>query len=97
MTRHDGPVLVTGDFNTSESNPAMTFFHGRTALRNDSGESVRNPRPLVDTYKFIHPESSERLIDHVLAGPGIRIRKAGRITSGKASDHDIIWATVSLE
>lgn len=97
LKSHLGAVFVTGDFNTSESSPTMTFFYGRTALTNDFGESVRNPVPLVDAYKFIHPGSPQRLIDHVLAGPRVGIRHAGRIASGKASDHDIIWTEVSLE
>jgi endonuclease/exonuclease/phosphatase family metal-dependent hydrolase len=92
-----GAVFVTGDFNTSESSPTMTFFYGRTALTNDLGVVVRNPMPLVDTFKFIHPESPEKPIDHVLVGTGVGIRHAGRIASGKASDHDIIWTEVSLE
>jgi endonuclease/exonuclease/phosphatase family metal-dependent hydrolase len=94
---HVAAVFVTGDFNTSESSPTMTFFHGRTALTNDSGELMENPKPLVDAYRFIHPESTRRLIDHVLVGPDIRIRHAGRIASGKASDHNVIWAEVLID
>jgi endonuclease/exonuclease/phosphatase family metal-dependent hydrolase len=97
MTAHGGEVLVTGDFNTSETSPTMLYFYGRTTLINDVGEEVTNPRPLVTAYKSIHPEDSRRVIDHVLASPGFWIRDAGRITSGQASDHDAFWAEVSFE
>lgn len=83
-------VFVTGDFNTPESGPTMGYFLGRTALTNDAGETMRNPRPLINAYRFINPGSLQRLIDHVLVGTGIGIRAADRISSGTASDHDII-------
>jgi endonuclease/exonuclease/phosphatase family metal-dependent hydrolase len=94
---HPGAVFVTGDFNTPESGPTMGYFLGRTALTNDSGVLVRNPRPLISAYKFVHSDSRQSVIDHVLVEAGIRIRDAGRIASGSASDHDIIWAEVLLE
>jgi endonuclease/exonuclease/phosphatase family metal-dependent hydrolase len=97
MTSHGGAVVVTGDFNASEVGPAMSFFYGRSALQDDAGKRVTNPRPLVTAYKSMHPQDSTRVIDHVLVGPGIHVRNAGRTASGNASDHDAFWAEVSLE
>lgn len=97
MNDHSGAVFVTGDFNTSESSPTMTFFYGKIVLKNDSGESVTNPKPLVNAYRLIHPKSPQRLIDHVLVGPDVAIRNAGRVTSGTASDHNAIWAEVLID
>ncbi len=97
IARHGGPVFVTGDYNCSETSPTMTFFHGQRALKNDAGESVSNTRPLLTAYKTFHPEDRRRVIDHALAGPGIRVIDAGRVASRQASDHDMFWVRGVLE
>ncbi|UCD24767.1 MAG: endonuclease/exonuclease/phosphatase family protein, partial [Gemmatimonadota bacterium] len=51
------PVIVTGDFNAGEQNPAMLFLVG-DAWRVDveGGESIVAPG-LRDTYRTLHPDS----------------------------------------
>jgi endonuclease/exonuclease/phosphatase family metal-dependent hydrolase len=97
MARETGSHVVTGDFNSDEASPTMRFFHGKIPLQNDAGLRIRNPRPLLDAYRFVHPETPARIMDLVLVSPDFTIRKAGRTPSGIASDHDIFWAEVSLD
>lgn len=97
MARAPGPYVVTGDFNTAESSRTMRFLHGEIALTDDDGEAVTNPLPFVSAYRALHPAAPRAVIDHVLAGPGVAIRDAGRTPSGTASDHDLIWAELSID
>ena len=90
------PTIVTGDFNTAETSPTMTYFYGQTPLNNDAGKAVHNPAPLVDAYKAVPHEDAHKLIDHVLAGPGWKVRTAGLTPSGTASDHNIIRAELEF-
>lgn len=46
---HPDPVIVTGDFNAGESNPAIHFLKGK------EGQIGANPCPLVDTFRVLHP------------------------------------------
>jgi endonuclease/exonuclease/phosphatase family metal-dependent hydrolase len=94
-TAHRGAVIVTGDFNCAENSPTMNFFHGKVPLKNDSGELVTNHRPMLTAYKFVHPQKTDRVIDHVLMTSKLQIRDAGRIQSKTASDHDAFWATAT--
>ena len=97
LSGHSDNVCVTGDFNTKEASPTMTFLYGQSELSNDLGESVQNPKPLVNAYRSVHSETPRGLIDHVLAGPGVEILRAGRISTENASDHDLVWTEVSLD
>jgi len=53
--KHKDPFVVTGDFNAGENNPAILYMKGRTAL--DEGEKSKNPHPMVDTFRVIHPDA----------------------------------------
>lgn len=92
----DDPVLVTGDFNAGESNPAFTALL-------DGG--------LVDTFRTLHPNATDvgtfhgfeggrsgEKIDAVLAGPGWEVREARIVRlSGNGrypSDHFPVMAVV---
>jgi endonuclease/exonuclease/phosphatase family metal-dependent hydrolase len=97
LSKRDGTVFVTGDFNTPRSSPTMTFLFGRTALKNDSDETAESPRSLIDACESAHPDPTKRVIDHVLASPDVTVKRAGRIASGAASDHDMVWTEVLLE
>lgn len=95
LNKHVGTVIVTGDFNTSRSSPTMTYLFGRTELNNDLGNMAKSPRSLIDACESAHSDPTKRVIDHVLTSPDVSVRKAGRIASETASDHDIFWAEVA--
>jgi endonuclease/exonuclease/phosphatase family metal-dependent hydrolase len=81
------PVIVTGDFNAGEDNPAVQYLTG-----NGTGSPVR----LVDTFRAVHPDadnvgtfngfaatSDGPKIDYILVEPGTRVLQADIIR-----DHD---------
>lgn len=96
------PVILMGDFNAGESNPAIAFFT----------QDPQGPA-LIDTYRSIHPDETttgtfnafrgntdgER-IDAILVTPGITIHDAAidrTSTEGRfPSDHFPVWATITL-
>jgi endonuclease/exonuclease/phosphatase family metal-dependent hydrolase len=95
---HNDPVILMGDFNAGESNPAITLLI-------DSG--------LIHTYREIHPEetaigtfnafrgdSDGEMIDHILVSPGMKVLDADidrTNDNGRyPSDHDPVWATIEL-
>ncbi len=94
----DEPVLVTGDFNAGESNPAF-------AALLDGG--------LADTFRALHPDATDvgtfhgfegdrsgEKIDAVLASPGWRVREAWIVAlreDGRyPSDHFPVMAVVEF-
>lgn len=101
----DEPVVVTGDFNVGEDNPALR------ALVSTDGTA---PSPFVDTFRVLHPGATEvgtfsgfkagqtrgPKIDYVLVQPGaevlsadiVRTRRNGRYPS----DHFPVVAKVRL-
>ena len=98
------PVVVTGDFNVGESNPALS------ALVNKSDAGA----PFVDTYRVVHPDDTVvgtfsgfkfgstggDKIDYVLAQPGTEVITAEIIRTSRndryPSDHFPVTATVRL-
>jgi endonuclease/exonuclease/phosphatase family metal-dependent hydrolase len=52
--KHKDPFIVTGDFNAGENNPAILYMKGSVAL--GEGEKSKNPHPMVDTFRVIHPD-----------------------------------------
>ncbi|MHA7813130.1 MAG: endonuclease/exonuclease/phosphatase family protein [Phycisphaerales bacterium] len=95
---HDDPVVLMGDFNAGESNPAIASLI-------DSG--------LTHTYREIHPEetavgtfnafrgdSDGEMIDHIFVSPGMKVLDADidrTNDNGRyPSDHDPVWATIEL-
>lgn len=96
-THHD-PVVLMGDFNAGESNPAITSLI-------DSG--------LLHTYREIHPEETAvgtfnafrgdtggELIDHILVSPAMKVLDADIDRTNDnvryPSDHDPVWATIEF-
>jgi len=98
------PVVVTGDFNVGESNPALS------ALVNKSDAAA----PFVDSYRVVHPDETMvgtftgfkfgstqgDKIDYVLVQPGTEVITAEIIRTSKndryPSDHFPVTATVRL-
>ena len=96
---HPGePVLLTGDFNAGESNPAFVALL--------EGE-------LTDTFRALHPDATDvgtfhgfegdrsgEKIDAILASPGWRVREAWLVTDQEGgrypSDHFPVMAVASL-
>ncbi len=86
---HADPVLVTGDLNAGENNPAVRYLKGRRRLGAAKNGLARNPVRLVDTFRALHPEaddvgtfngfkgnSSGDKIDYIFAQPGIEVLQA---------------------
>jgi endonuclease/exonuclease/phosphatase family metal-dependent hydrolase len=83
------PVVITGDFNAGEDNPAVRLFTAPGAL---TGENT--PAPFIDTFRAVHPDernagtfhafqgapgakgSTRNKIDYILVSPGITARSA---------------------
>lgn len=96
------PVIVMGDFNAAEDNPAF-----QTLTKPDERGG------LIDTFRAVHPDApggtftgfdtasdgGTAKIDHVLIGPGLQTLDAGidrRTIDGRyPSDHFPVWADVA--
>jgi len=98
------PVLVMGDFNAGEQNPAML------ALRSTDGTSA----PLVDSFRLLHPDAVDvytangwgdrvagEKIDTIFVRKGTDVRRAAILRpryDGRApSDHDPVTAELILK
>jgi endonuclease/exonuclease/phosphatase family metal-dependent hydrolase len=101
------PVVVTGDFNVGERNPALSTLLGRGA--DDSG-----PAAFLDTFRVLHPDeaiagtftgfkfgnTSGDKIDYILVQPGAEVLSAEIVRASKndryPSDHFPVMARVKL-
>ena len=96
---HDDPVVLMGDFNAGESNPAITAL-------------LNNP-DLTHTYRSLHPDETTvgtfnaftgatdgEMIDHIFVSPGLKAIAADidrTNDNGRyPSDHDPVWAKLKL-
>jgi len=66
--KHKDPFVVTGDFNTGESNPVVTYLKGKTALSGADGRESNNPVPMVDTFRVLHPDVKDVRTGHSFRG-----------------------------
>lgn len=100
--RHpDQPVVLTGDFNSTESNPGVEFLTGG---RVDLAGSVRSwPNPLINPYQRLHPSEKDRRtlhfwtkgregrlkVDHILVSREARVEAAEILSDDvpEVSDH----------
>jgi endonuclease/exonuclease/phosphatase family metal-dependent hydrolase len=105
----DAPVIVTGDFNIDEQNPATRWLLGVEDALPGAGKSGID---LADTFRALHPEArgagtftgftfgsiDERKIDYVLIGTGFVAREARIVHTSRAgrypSDHFPVVARV---
>lgn len=83
--RPDEPVIIMGDFNAGEDNPAMLYLTGGGELH-----SERTPITLIDTFRAVHPDADEvgtfngfehgrtggEKIDHIFIEPGGEVAEA---------------------
>lgn len=98
------PVIVTGDFNAGEDNPAILY------LKNEHG---RSPVTLLDTFRVLHPEADRvgtfggyegkrdgPKIDYVFVEQNVRVRAAEIVHDhhdGRyPSDHYPVYAEIVL-
>jgi len=108
---HDDPVIVTGDFNAGEGNPAVRYLKGQ--LRQADENPVENPVPLVDTFRLLHPQATDvgtfngfkgersgEKIDYVFTQPGVKVVAAQILRDNKdgqhPSDHFPVVARLAL-
>lgn len=102
------PVVVTGDFNVGEQNPALLSL----VRPRDSGSTV--PGPFVDTFRVVHPDETtvgtftgfklgavdRDKIDYVLVQPGAEVERAEIVRTRRngryPSDHFPVVARVRL-
>ena len=95
----DESVLVTGDFNAGESNPAFTaLLEGGL---NDTFRTLHPDARDVGTFHGFEGDRSGEKIDAVLASPGWRVLEAWIVTlhdgSRYPSDHFPVMAVVGFE
>jgi len=57
--QHADPFVVTGDFNADEKNPAILFLKGKAALKGKGKVESKNPVPMVDTFRVLHPDATK--------------------------------------
>jgi endonuclease/exonuclease/phosphatase family metal-dependent hydrolase len=100
------PVIVTGDFNVGEKNPALATLVGRF--------TPDAPAPLVDTFRVLHPDEisvgtftafkfgsvTGDKIDYVLVQPDTEVLSASIVRTSRneryPSDHFPVVAKVRL-
>jgi len=104
----DEPVALVGDFNSVESNPAMTYLTGRVTSLVGAQEFWKNG--LVDAYKIHHAGEKNRRtlhfwkgnrdgavkVDHILVSHGATVESAEILSNNKpmVSDHFPVTARV---
>ncbi|HUF29985.1 MAG TPA: endonuclease/exonuclease/phosphatase family protein [Gemmatimonadaceae bacterium] len=95
-------LLVLGDFNADEQNPAYRALLGdpRTPLR-DAFRAVYPDARMAGTFNAFRGDSTGGMIDHVLVGTRWRVVDAGidrrRFGALWASDHFAVWAVLRRE
>lgn len=95
-------ILVLGDFNSDEGNPAYRALVGdaRVGLR-DTFRALHPRASAVGTFHAFKGDSSGGKIDFVLVGPGWRVLDASidhrRFVARWASDHFAVSATIRRE
>jgi endonuclease/exonuclease/phosphatase family metal-dependent hydrolase len=102
------PVVLLGDFNAVESNPALAYLTGKGAVV--AGRDRRWKGELLDTYQLLHPSEKNRVtlhlwngsggrgwkVDHILATQGARVMDSSIVVDALpfSSDHFPVTARV---
>jgi endonuclease/exonuclease/phosphatase family metal-dependent hydrolase len=94
--KHPDPVIVMGDFNAEEDNPAVLYLQGSHAFAGEAGNPGGNPVPLVDSFRLLHPEVSKAgtfhgfegrneggKIDYIFVSPDVPVQKAEIVSMQK--------------
>lgn len=105
--KHADPVIVTGDFNADESNPAIAYLKGK------SSEGKMSPIRLRDSFRILHPdevqvgtfngfkgEMDRGKIDYVFVDECIQVLGADIVRDNKngfyPSDHYPVKARIQV-
>ena len=94
--KHKDTFVVTGDFNTGENNPVVTYLKGRTSLSGQNESESNNPVPMVDTFRVLHANVKDVKTGHSFRGT----RKGNKIdyvfvpSSVKVLDAQILYDNV---
>ena len=106
------PVIVTGDFNTGESNPALRVLVGPGGPA--AAPAGAEAPPFIDTFRALHRDASEvgsftgfvfgqtkgEKIDYVLVQPGTTVLAASIVRTSQngryPSDHFPVTARIQL-
>jgi endonuclease/exonuclease/phosphatase family metal-dependent hydrolase len=87
---HRDPVILTGDLNAGEDNPAVRYLKGLSTDASTTGPATPPRVRLVDTFRVLHPDAQDvgtgnsgytgridgAKIDYVMVGPGIETLSA---------------------
>lgn len=95
-------VIVMGDFNSDEENPAYIALLADTSASLRDALRVRHPDArMVGTYHAFKGDSAGGMIDHVLVGPGWRVEASGidrrKFDALWPSDHFAVWAVLGVD
>jgi endonuclease/exonuclease/phosphatase family metal-dependent hydrolase len=84
--KHTDPFVVTGDFNAGESNRVIAYLKGKTVPGGQDKHKSKNPVPMVDTFRVLHPNVKDvrtshsfrggrqgNKIDYVFAPPAVKV------------------------
>jgi len=110
---HQDPVIVTGDFNAGEENPAIRYLKGERNSEPGEGREAETLY-LVDTFRAIHPDADQvgtfsgfkglkegEKIDYVFVTPETQIFSAEidrfSLNGRYPSDHYPVTATIILK
>lgn len=102
---HSDPVIVTGDFNSGEDNPAMLYLKGEAeplpplSFR-DSFRVLYPSATDVGTFNGFKGRSTGEKIDAILVSPGWKIESAAIISTSRSgrypSDHFPVVAELRM-
>jgi endonuclease/exonuclease/phosphatase family metal-dependent hydrolase len=94
--KHRDPFILTCDFNTGENNPVVTYLKGKTTLTGANGRKSKNPVPMLDTFRVLHPDVKDVKTGHAFRGT----RKGNKIdyvfvpSSIKVLDAQILYDNI---
>jgi endonuclease/exonuclease/phosphatase family metal-dependent hydrolase len=87
--KHADPVILTGDFNAGEDNPAVQYLKGLAELAAPDGLQSKTSIPLVDSFRVAHPTEQvvgtfhdfqggvdSAKIDYIFVQPGVEVKTA---------------------
>jgi endonuclease/exonuclease/phosphatase family metal-dependent hydrolase len=87
--KHKEPFIITGDFNAGENNPAILYLKGKAAFDDGKGGESKNPHPVIDTFRVLHPYVKDMgtfhefkgihtgdKIDYIFTTPDVKILEA---------------------
>lgn len=96
---HNDPVILMGDFNAGESNPAIASLLANPDLTH-TYRSVHPDETTVGTFNSFKGTSDGEMIDHIFVSPAFKIRNADIDRTNESgrypSDHFPVWVTIEL-